>query len=46
MGFDDVLNRLLRDERSELVPILYIIEVVLILDDLNLFKEDIDYEQF
>lgn len=42
MTFDEVLEIVLRDERSKKIPILYIIECVMILDDLNVLKE-IDY---
>jgi len=38
MSFDEVLEVLLRDERSYKIPILYIIETVMILDDIGVFK--------
>lgn len=44
MDFDEVLQIVLRDKRSEKIPILYVIEVVIILDDLGVFKEA-EYEQ-
>lgn len=44
MEFDDVLQLILKDRRSDKIPILYVIEVVLILDDLGVFKE-VNYEQ-
>lgn len=43
MTFDEVLEVILRDERSKKVPILYIIEVVMILEDMSMLKE-INYE--
>lgn len=43
MTFDDVLEILLRDDRTRGIPILYIIQTVIILDDLNLFKEELSY---
>lgn len=42
MTFDEVLEIVLRDERSRKIPILYIIECVMILEDMNLLKE-MDY---
>lgn len=44
MDFDEVIETILRDERSRKIPILYIIETIIILDDLNVFKEAITYE--
>jgi len=43
MEFDDVLEILLRDERVLKIPILYVIQVVIAMDELNLLKE-IPYE--
>lgn len=43
--FDKVLEVALRDPRSHKIPILYIIETIIILDDLDLLKEEYD-EQF
>lgn len=43
MTFDEALEHILRDERSYKVPILYIIETVMIMEDLGLLKE-ISYE--
>jgi len=39
MGFDDALEKILRDTRSQEVPILYIVHILLICDDLRLFKD-------
>lgn len=40
MGFDDVLEKVVRDSRTHYVPILYLIQVLMVCDDLKLFKEE------
>ena len=39
MNFDDALEKVVRDPKSHYVPILYIIQVLIICDDLKLFKD-------
>lgn len=36
MDFDYVLDEVLRDKRSRDIPILFLLQVLIILDDLNL----------
>lgn len=43
MDFDEILTTLLADERIKPIPILYVIEIVMVLDDMDLFKE-VHYE--
>lgn len=42
MDFDEALEIVLRDERSKLVPILFIVQTLIICEDNKLFKEDSD----
>lgn len=39
MGFDDALEKVLRDDRSHMVPILYMVQVLIICEDMGLFKD-------
>lgn len=41
MEFDDALEIVLKDGRSHCVPILYIIEVLMMCEDLNLLKTNV-----
>lgn len=39
MSFDDALEYVLRDERSHHVPILFVVQVLIICDDMGLLKD-------
>lgn len=39
MGFDEALEEVIRDERSHIIPILFLVQVLVICDDLHLFKD-------
>lgn len=39
MDFDEIAEKVLSDSRTKRIPILYVIEVLIILDDLDMFKE-------
>lgn len=39
MEFDDALEIILRDDRTRKIPVLYVIQVVMILDEMGLLKE-------
>lgn len=34
--FDEILQDLIKDERTKRIPILYLVEVLIILDDMNI----------
>lgn len=39
MGFDDALENVLRDDRSHMVPILFIVQVLIICEDMGLLRD-------
>lgn len=41
MDFDLLAETVLSDVRTKKIPILYVIELLIILEDMNLLKEDI-----
>lgn len=41
MDFDLLAETVLSDVRAKKIPILYVIELLIILEDMNLLKEDI-----
>lgn len=41
MDFDNIVQIVLGDSRIKNIPILYVIELIIVLDDLDLFKEEL-----
>lgn len=41
MDFDILAQTVLGDERTKNIPVLYVIELLIILEDMNLIKEDV-----
>lgn len=43
--FDRAVKEVLKDDRLSSIPILFIIQVIMALDDLNLLKESENYDE-
>lgn len=43
--FDKALREVVQDPKVQSIPILFIVQIVMSLDDLNLLKEDDDYDE-
>lgn len=43
-NFDKAVKQVFNDERTHSIPALFIIQVLVVIDDLNLLKEDITDE--